>query len=198
MADIALCAFEHLITEQYASYSSASISSKRGATFTNGRSPASVVETLRGVRVSSRRPSLVSSARMVWLNADWDTPSCAAALVKLRSRATASKAMSSFTCRAPFIARRRDRAVPTRLPRIPSWRRYREPGGRELGALVDLRQHRYDDREVEHDHRVAHEVNPNPSSRETWTEGLRSRDCSNRRMESAYCPGHLFRADAQR
>jgi hypothetical protein len=29
---------------------------------------------------------------MVWLNADWDTPSCAAALVKFRSRAIAMKA----------------------------------------------------------------------------------------------------------
>ena len=31
-------------------------------------------------------------SRIVWLSADWDTPSCAAARVKLRSRATARKA----------------------------------------------------------------------------------------------------------
>ena len=51
------------------------------------RSPASVGETLRVVRVSSRSPSRASSPRMVWLSADCETPSLAAALVKLRSRA---------------------------------------------------------------------------------------------------------------
>jgi len=56
----------------------------------------SVGATLRVVRVSSLRPSLVSSARIVWLKADWDTPSCAAARVKLRSRATAMKASRSL------------------------------------------------------------------------------------------------------
>ena len=33
---------------------------------------------------------------MVWLSADCDTPSCAAARVKLRSRATARKAAMSL------------------------------------------------------------------------------------------------------
>jgi hypothetical protein len=37
-----------------------------------------------------------SRPRIVWLNADWDTPSWAAALVKLFSRATARKATMSF------------------------------------------------------------------------------------------------------
>ena len=49
------------------------------------RSPASVGATLRVVRVSSRSPSRSSSPRMVWLSADCETPSFAAALVKLRS-----------------------------------------------------------------------------------------------------------------
>lgn len=62
----------------------------------SSRSPASVGETLRVVRVSSRMPSRVSSARTVWLSAEGDTPSCAAAQVKLRSRATARKARRSW------------------------------------------------------------------------------------------------------
>ena len=49
---------------------------------------------------------------MVWLSADWETPSCAAALVKLRSFATARKANRSLTFsryieRFPWIVRRR-------------------------------------------------------------------------------------------
>ena len=35
-------------------------------------SPASVGETLRVVRVKSRRPSRPSRPRMVWLSADWE------------------------------------------------------------------------------------------------------------------------------
>ena len=54
----------------------------------SSRSPASVGATLRVVRVSSRRPSRASSALMVWLSADCETPSLAAARVKLRSFAT--------------------------------------------------------------------------------------------------------------
>ena len=61
----------------------------------SSRSPASVGDTLRVVRVSSRTPSRASSPRMVWLSADCETPSFAAALVKLRSRATATKARRS-------------------------------------------------------------------------------------------------------
>src|SRR5215204_2776134 len=74
---------------------SASISSKRGPMLWSRRSPASVGETLRVVRLRSRTPSRSSSSRMVWLSADWETPSLAAALVKLRSRATATKALRS-------------------------------------------------------------------------------------------------------
>ncbi len=58
-------------------------------------SPASVGVTLRVVRVSSRTPSLVSNPRSVWLRAEGETPSRAAARVKLRSRATATKAARS-------------------------------------------------------------------------------------------------------
>jgi hypothetical protein len=42
--------------------------------------------------VSSRSPSRSSSARIVWLSADGETPICAAARVKLRASATARKA----------------------------------------------------------------------------------------------------------
>src|SRR5689334_19099729 len=77
---------------------SASISSKRGPTVRRRRSPASVGATLRVVRVRRRKPSRASSARIRWLSADWETPSCAAARVKLRSRATARNAIRSSRC----------------------------------------------------------------------------------------------------
>jgi len=48
------------------------------------------------VRVSSRSPSRACSPLIVWLNADWEIPSFAAALVKLRSCATARKARMSL------------------------------------------------------------------------------------------------------
>ena len=47
-------------------------------------------ETLRVVRGRRRTPSRASSWRMVWLSADCDTPSFAAAFVKLRSRSRRS------------------------------------------------------------------------------------------------------------
>ena len=49
------------------------------------------------VRVNSRTSSRVSRWRMAWLSADCDTPSWAAARVKLRSRATTIKESRSFT-----------------------------------------------------------------------------------------------------
>jgi hypothetical protein len=55
------------------------------------RSPASVGDTLRVVRVSRRSPMRSSSWRIDWLSADCETPSLAAARVKLRSRATMAK-----------------------------------------------------------------------------------------------------------
>ena len=55
----------------------------------------SVGDTLRVVRVRSRTPRRASSSRMVWLSADCETPSFAAAFVKLRSRPTAMKATRS-------------------------------------------------------------------------------------------------------
>ena len=45
----------------------------------SSRSPASVGATLRVVRVSRRRPSRSSKPRIVWLSADCETPSLAAA-----------------------------------------------------------------------------------------------------------------------
>jgi len=76
--------------------SSESICSNLGPTVRSRRSPASVGATLRVVRVNSRKPSRSSRPRMVWLSADCETPSCAAARVKLRSRATARNAMRSW------------------------------------------------------------------------------------------------------
>src|SRR6187431_2368106 len=72
------------------------MSSKCGPTAVSSRSPARVGETLRVVRVSNRRPMRDSRPRIVWLNADWETPSCAAAFVKLFSRATARNATMSL------------------------------------------------------------------------------------------------------
>src|SRR6476661_10846203 len=60
------------------------------------RSPASVGATFLVVRASRRTPSLSSSVLMVWLSEDGVTPSLAAALVKLCSRATARNACRSF------------------------------------------------------------------------------------------------------
>ena len=60
-----------------------------------------VSATLRVVRVSSRIPSDSSKPRTVWLSADCETPSRAAARVKLPSRTTArNAAMSSSPVRA--------------------------------------------------------------------------------------------------
>jgi len=67
---------------------SASISEIRGASDWRSFSPASVVETLRVVRASSRTPMRVSSRLTVWLSVDWVMPILAAAFVKLRSSAT--------------------------------------------------------------------------------------------------------------
>lgn len=53
--------------------------SKAGPTVAISLSPASVAATLRVVRVSRRTPSLVSSRRIVWLRADCEVPSLAAA-----------------------------------------------------------------------------------------------------------------------
>jgi len=79
--------------------SSASISSKRCPIACIRRSPAAVGATLRVVRVSSRICSRSSRPRMAWLNADWVTPSVPAALVKLPSRATVTKASRSLRLR---------------------------------------------------------------------------------------------------
>ena len=68
---------------------SASISSIRGASDPCNRSPASVSATLTVVRVRSRMPIRASSPLIVWLSVDCAMPSFAAALVKLRSPATA-------------------------------------------------------------------------------------------------------------
>jgi|APLak6261698768_1056241.scaffolds.fasta_scaffold05565_3 hypothetical protein len=75
---------------------SASISSKRGPTVSSSLRPASVGATLRVVRVSSRSLRRSSSPLIVWLSADYDTPSLTPALVKLRSRATIAKAARSL------------------------------------------------------------------------------------------------------
>ncbi|MNX69397.1 hypothetical protein D3C86_1006140 [compost metagenome] len=68
---------------------SASISVMRGAMVCSSRSPATVVATLRVVRVRRRMPMRASNCLMAWLSVDCATPRRAAALVKLRSSATA-------------------------------------------------------------------------------------------------------------
>src|SRR5262245_49027911 len=50
--------------------------------------------TLRVVRLSRRTPKLSSSSRMVWLSEPVDSPSWAAALVKLPQSTTARRALS--------------------------------------------------------------------------------------------------------
>ncbi|MEH2180831.1 MAG: hypothetical protein V7K56_17340 [Nostoc sp.] len=77
--------------------SSALMSSKAGRSVLNSRSPASVVETFRVVRASSRIPRRSSSALMAWLKAEADMPSFTAARVKLISSATTTKAARSFS-----------------------------------------------------------------------------------------------------
>lgn len=66
--------------------SPASISSNSGPTVRSRHSPASVCTTLRVVRVNSRCRSRASSPRIVLLSADCETPSFAAARVKLRRK----------------------------------------------------------------------------------------------------------------
>ena len=64
------------------------MSPSAGRSRARNSSPASVRATLRVVRASRRTPTRSSSARMAWLKAEGDTPSCFAARVKLRSSAT--------------------------------------------------------------------------------------------------------------
>src|SRR5208282_4957340 len=84
--------------------SSASISSSREPTAPSRRSPAAVGATLRVVRAKSRSPRRASSPLIVWLSADCDTPSFPAALVKLRSLATARNAITSFRFPEAFMS----------------------------------------------------------------------------------------------
>ncbi len=76
--------------------SSFSISSNWEATVRRSRPPAAVDTTLRLVGPSNRRPSRSSRLRIVWLSADGDTPSLAAARVKLCSFATMAKVARSL------------------------------------------------------------------------------------------------------
>ncbi len=84
---------------------SASISSMRWPTDCSRRSPAAVTDTLRVVRVSRRICIRSSNPEIAWLSAGWVTPSCAAARVKLPSRATVMKESKSLRLRlAMFIS----------------------------------------------------------------------------------------------
>jgi len=76
--------------------SSCSISSRCGLRREKSCSPAGVGTTLRVVRVNRRTSNRASSLRIAWLSADCETPSCAAARVKLRSRATTIKESRSL------------------------------------------------------------------------------------------------------
>jgi hypothetical protein len=76
--------------------SDAAMSASAGSRVASSCSPACVGATLRVVRTSSLTPSSASRRLTVWLNADCDTPSLAAARVKLRSTATARNTAKSF------------------------------------------------------------------------------------------------------
>ena len=67
-------------------------SSRAGSRRATNRAPSSVRPTLRVVRMKSAVPMRASSARTAWLIADGVTPSSAAALRKLRCRATVKNA----------------------------------------------------------------------------------------------------------
>src|SRR5580704_17993753 len=71
--------------------------SRIGWTSESSLSPASVSATLRVVRLNIRIPSRSSRERIVWLMVGRAMPTCAAALVKLRCSATATKAVSSLS-----------------------------------------------------------------------------------------------------
>ena len=76
--------------------SSASISSSRGPAARNKRSPSlGRRDATRGAGQQAEAEPRLKPAE-VWLSADCETPSCAAARVKLRSRATARKATISL------------------------------------------------------------------------------------------------------
>jgi hypothetical protein len=60
--------------------------------------PASVSAPLREDRSNSRSPSSSSSRRTAWLTAGWVRCSFLAAFEKLRSSATARKALRSWSC----------------------------------------------------------------------------------------------------
>ena len=84
-------------------------------------SPASVGDTLRVVRESSRTPIRSSSPRIAWLSAEGETPRRFAAFVKLRSSATARNADRTFssspTIRELYSQRHADFAIYTQKPR---------------------------------------------------------------------------------
>ena len=87
--------------------SPAAISARPHRTAAARAIPSSVGSRPRVARRNSSAPSSSSSARMRWLTALWVTFSSCAALVKLRCRATASKARSEFSAGSRRTATRR-------------------------------------------------------------------------------------------
>ena len=85
------------------------------------------------VRLNSRTPSRSSSERIVWLMVGKAIPTCAAALVKRRCSATATKAVTSRAEYGPFFA--------AAAQAIRSHRRYQKAilfshRGKRLGSAV--------------------------------------------------------------
>ncbi len=118
----------------------ASNPSSSGRNWRSMRSPASVRATLRVVRLSRRTPSRSSSDRTVWLKVAVESPSRLAALVKLASSATATKALSSANCvprmgSAPWATAGYQPALPLRSVRAPP-ARVDIPSGALLRAFV--------------------------------------------------------------
>jgi hypothetical protein len=86
-----------LVAQPVSDASASSIPSKCGPIVSSSRCPASASDTLRVVRVNNRTPRPSSRPLTVWLKADGETPSLAAPLAKLRSRATARKAIRALS-----------------------------------------------------------------------------------------------------
>src|SRR5918993_5386402 len=79
------------------------MSASAGLSWARSCSPASVGDTLRVVRVSSRTPICSSSRRIAWLSPEVEMFSCFAARVKLRSSATAINADKTLSSSRTII-----------------------------------------------------------------------------------------------
>src|ERR1700722_15450759 len=121
------------------------MSSSTGCASASRRAPASVSATLRVLRLRRRTPSRSSKERMVWLSVGAEIPSCAAAFLKFRCSATATKALSSanWVPRILTSCQKSDRVIRESL-RFQSYLR-QPPTQQATAALtyVYMRAYRY-------------------------------------------------------